>query len=112
MQPTTHIQEVINARADNKLKDEIKLLHNTLYNGLGYKLLKDINIHRKVNDKDAEFSLAYILSEEWYGFGKEIFEMHKETYRKSETALFLQEVSELKDKVNELQSQLEDLQNA
>lgn len=111
MEPTTHIQNIINARADNKLKAEIKALHEILSNGNGYKLLKEINITVSKNDKITSVNLAWLLSTDSSYYGNEIFEKHKEEYRKQETNLFIQEVAKLNNKVIDLQSQLEDLQN-
>lgn len=100
MQTTAQIQELINKKADAKLKSDIKALDNVLCNGIGYQLLKDISVNVGTAENPKKVSLAWILSGS--GLEDKIIETHTERYRKEETEAFLKQVEDLRAEVDNL----------
>lgn len=94
------IQQLINDRADNKLKADLRKLHNLLYNGEGYEMLKDISVNVGTPEKPRTNTLAYILGSG--GFENEIIEKNTERYRAKETKEFLAKVDSLRQDVDNL----------
>ena len=95
---TKDIQSLINARADKKLKENLKKISNLLYNGEGYQLLRDISVNIGTAEKPKNVALAFLLSDS--GFERQIIEKNTERYREQETKEFLSKVDSLREDVD------------
>jgi hypothetical protein len=94
------VQQLINDKADARLKKDLSSISNQLYNGIGYNLLKDIYINVGTTDKPRSISLIYILSDS--GLAGKIIEANTERYREEENKNFLEKVESLRNDVDEL----------
>ena len=95
---TKDIQSLINARADKKLKENLKKISNLLYNGEGYQLLRDISVNIGTAEKPKNIGLAFILSDS--GLESQIIEKNTERYREQEIEEFLAKVDSLREDVD------------
>jgi len=97
---TADIQQLINNKADAKLKNKVRELHNLLYNGEAYDMLKEIEVNIGTAEAPRNISIAYILSDS--GLGQKIIEVNTERYRENETKDFLNKVESLREDVDSL----------
>jgi hypothetical protein len=94
------IQQVINNKADKKLKDAIQELNAFIYNGENYELIKGINVNVGSAEKPKTISLYSIFSSE--GFESKIIENNTDRYRANEVNGFLSKVDSLRADVDNL----------
>lgn len=94
------IQQLINDKADSKLKKLVNELYNLLSNGENFYLIKDININIGTAEKPRVISLAYIFGSN--GFEKQIIENNTERYRMMESAEFLSKVESIREDIDGL----------
>lgn len=100
MENLSKVQELINAKADKRLKDDIRDIHNVLCNGKGGRLLGEIKINIGTSEEPLITYLNYILNED--RLGSIVFESHKERYRDEESKEFLKKVESLREDVDNL----------
>ena len=94
------VQQLINDKADAKLKTKLRELHNSIYNGEAYEMLKDIKINIGSADKPKTISLCSIFGSD--GFEKQIIENNTERYRAKEAEAFISKVESLREDVDSL----------
>ncbi len=93
------IQELINERAESKLRSDIKKLHQPLKEQY-YKLLDDIKVNVGTSEKPSYCQLSLILGSD--GFEKTIIDKNIQKYIEAETKEFLEKVESLRDDVDNL----------
>lgn len=94
------IQQLINDRADAKLKSDLSALQNALYSGNYYELVKGIQINVGNSEKPKNIGLYSVFSSD--GFEKIIIENNTERYRAAEAEAFLSKVDSLREDVDNL----------
>lgn len=94
------IQQIINNKADSKLKAAIKNINDIICNGEGYQLLKDIKINIGTQEKPKSIGLAWIFSSS--GFESQIIENNTQRYREAEAIEFMQKVDSIREDVDNL----------
>jgi len=94
------VQQLINDRADAKLKKEVDGLHDSIYNGKAYHLLGDLRVNVGTTEKPKNIHLHSIFGAS--GFRQHIIEANTENYREAETKEFLEKVESLRQDVDNL----------
>ncbi len=100
MKTTQEIQDLINAKADKRLTDDLEALHRTLNSGTAYFLLKSTIVNIGSSDTPKMESLSHILGPQ--GLRTSIIEKNQQRYRERETKEFLEKVESLRDDVDHL----------
>lgn len=95
------LQDIINKRAESKLKSEISALSHILYSK-NKDILDGIRVNIGTHEVPKTIELRLILEDS--ALGVAIFNKNIERYKEKETAEFLQ-------KVENLQGQIDDLMN-
>lgn len=98
-QKITGIQQLINNKADAKLKADLKLLQKSVCSGVFYELIKGISLNVGTSEKPRNIDLYAIFNQ---GFGDKIIENNIERYREAEAKLFLDKVESLREDVDNL----------
>lgn len=97
------VQQLINKKADEKLKQQLNTLQHPLYTGELYKLLQGIYINVGTSEKPKNIALYTIFNAE--GFEAIIIENNTQRYREEESKLFLNKVNSLREDVDNLLKQ-------
>ena len=79
MKTTKEIQDLINAKADNRLSNDIEALHRTLNSGTAYDLLNSTIVNIGSSDTPKMESLSRILGPQ--GLRASIIEKNQQRYR-------------------------------
>ena len=107
---TQTIQNVINKRAESKLRKDLDFLSD-LYARDDYKykyLFKGIKINMGTTEKPEVEDIIFVFRNT-RRFYKEAFEKNLPKYIEEETVLFLKEIEELKSKVETLEGDVSSL---
>ncbi len=94
------VQQLVNDKADSKLKSDLSALQKSIYSGVQYELLKGITLNVGTAEKPKNISLYSIFSSD--GFEAKIIENNTERYRATEAQLFLSKVESLREDVDNL----------
>lgn len=100
MENLSKVQELINAKADKRLEDDICAIRNMLYTGKGGRLLGEIKINIGTSENPIIIYLSNVLNHD--RLGEKVFEANKERYRDEESKEFLKKVESLREDVDNL----------